>query len=138
MKQPRGFTLLEMLVATTIMAIAIVGLLSCIAGATGNASRLRDYDRAVELARLRMNELLADDLLPRDQVLTGTFDPRITGGIEAGWKARMTVAEAPPSLMSGQPVLQRIEVEVWWMSGPKRRTFSLDAHRVHLLRPEEL
>ena len=35
----RGFTLLEMLVASTIMAIAIVGLLSGIAGATRNAAR---------------------------------------------------------------------------------------------------
>ncbi len=39
-----------MIVATTIMAIAIVGLLAGISGATRNAARLRDYDRAVELA----------------------------------------------------------------------------------------
>ena len=49
-----------MMVATIIMAIAIVGLLSGISGATRNAARLRDYDRAVQLARLRMNDLLVD------------------------------------------------------------------------------
>ena len=45
-----------MVVATLIMAVAVVGLLSGISGATRNAARLRDYDRAVQLARLRMNE----------------------------------------------------------------------------------
>jgi general secretion pathway protein I len=134
----RGFTLLEMLVASTIMAIAIVGLLSGIAGATRNAARLRDYDRAVQLARLRMNELLADATLPPGQVLTGTFDPRQTGGLEVGWQARMTTIEMPPQKMSGQPSLQRIELEVWWMAGERRRSFTLDAHRTHILLPGDL
>jgi hypothetical protein len=120
------------------MAIAIVGLLSGIAGATRNAARLRDYDRAVQLARLRMNELLADATLPPGQVLTGTFDPRQTGGLEVGWQARMTTIEMPPQKMSGQPSLQRIELEVWWMAGEKRRSFTLDAHRTHILLPGDL
>ena len=47
----RGFTLLEMVVATAIMGIAVVGLLSVLAGATRNAARLRDYDRVAQLAR---------------------------------------------------------------------------------------
>ena len=56
----RGFTLLEMIVATMIMGIAVVGLMSGISSTTRNAARLRDYDRVVQLARLRMNDLLAD------------------------------------------------------------------------------
>ncbi len=55
-----GFTLLEMIVATLIMGIAVVGLLSGISGATRNAARLRDYDRVAQVARWRMNELLVD------------------------------------------------------------------------------
>ena len=81
----RGFTLLEMVVATLIMAVAIVGLLSGISGATRNAARLRDYDRAVQLARLRMNELMIDYAMPRDTLVSGTFDRALTGGIESGW-----------------------------------------------------
>ena len=61
-----------MIVATTIMAIAVVGLLSGIAASTRNAARLREYGRAVQLARLRMNELLVDPRgylcpLPREE-----------------------------------------------------------------------
>ena len=129
----RGFTLLEMLVASTIMAVAIVGLLSGIAGATRNAARLRDYDRAVQLARLHMNELLADATLPRNQVLSGTFDGRLTGGLEAGWEARLTTVEMPPSPATGQPCLQRIELQIWWMAGQQKRSFTLDSFRSHIL-----
>jgi hypothetical protein len=127
-----------MLVASTIMAIAIVGLLSGIGGATRNAARLRDYDRAAQLARLRMNEFLADDTMPRDQVLSGQFDTSLTGGMEIGWQARLTTVEMPPSPMTGQPCLQRIELQVWWMSGEQKRTFTLDSHRTHMLRPGDL
>jgi general secretion pathway protein I len=134
----RGFTLLEMLVASTIMAIAIVGLLSGIAGATRNAARLRDYDRAVQLARLRMNELLADVTIPRGQVLGGTFDSSLTGGLEINWQARLTTVEMPPMRMIGQPSLERIELEIQWLSGGQRRSFTLDAHRNRVLQQGDL
>lgn len=136
MKPARGFTLLELLVATTIMAIAVVGLLSGITGATRNAARLRDYDRAVQLARLRMNELLADGA--GGAGLSGTFDLNLTGGIEIGWQARITNAEMPPQARVGQPALERIELQVWWMSGGERRNFTLDAYRARILRASDL
>jgi general secretion pathway protein I len=134
----RGFTLLEMIVATTIMAIAVVGLLAGISGATNNAARLRDYDRVVQLARLRMNELLLEPRLPRDTVINGPFDPAMTGGLEAGWQARSSIFEMPPVPAPGQMALDRIELEVWWTAGTRRRTFSLDAYRQRVLKPEDI
>ncbi len=134
----RGFTLLEMIVATTIMAIAVVGLLSGISGATHNAARLRDYDRVVQMARLRMNELLFDPRLPRNFVVTGPFDPAMTGGLEAGWQARLSPFEMPPVMAPGQIALDRLELEVWWNSGSQRRTFRLESFRNHVLRPEDI
>ena len=49
-----------------IMAVAVVGLMSGLASATRNAARLQDYDRAVQLGRVRMNELLLDRGLPHN------------------------------------------------------------------------
>ncbi|HEV3331683.1 MAG TPA: type II secretion system protein [Bryobacteraceae bacterium] len=138
MRRRRGFTLLEMMVATVIMAVAVVGLLSGISGALRNAARLTDYDRAVQLARLRMNELLVDQRLPRDAVVNGDFDPSLSGGLEAGWRARLSNFEKPPSPGPGQITLDRVELEIWWMSGSQRRTFTLDAFRPHVLTPADL
>jgi len=134
----RGFTLLEMLVASTIMAIAIVGLLSTIGGATRNAARLRDYDRAAQLARFRMNELLADETLRPGGILNGAFDPKLSGGMEIEWRARLTTVEMPPSRMTGQPCLERIELEIFWMSGAQKKSFTIDAYRTHILTQGDL
>jgi len=137
-RSERGFTLLEMMVATVILAVAIVGLMSGISGALRNAARLTDYDRAVQLARLRMNELVVDERIPRDTVVAGEFDPEQSGLREAGWRARLANFEMPPSKAPGQISLDRIELEIWWMAGAQRRTFTLDAYRPHVLRPQDL
>jgi general secretion pathway protein I len=134
----RGFTLLEMMVATLIMGIAVAGLMSGIAGATRNAARLTAYDRAVQLARSRMNALLLDESLPRDVVVSGPFDPNQAGGLDAGWRARLTAFEIPDNPAPGDLALDRIELEVWWMSGQLRRTFTLDAYRERTLKATDL
>jgi general secretion pathway protein I len=129
----RGFTLLEMLVATTIMGIAVVGLLSNLSTSLNNAARLTGHDRAAVLAREKMDELLLDPRLPESVFVEGTFDPSQTGGAEAGWRARLTPFEVPPDAARGAPILERIELEVWWRTGLGQRTLSLDGYRRGLL-----
>jgi len=134
----RGFTLLEMIVATLIMAIAVVGLLNGISGAVRNASRVRDYDRVVQLARLRMNDLLLDPTLTANNSQADRFNPAITGGLDAGWQARSSVFEVPPNPAPGMAALDRIELQVWWMSGHDRRTFTLEAFRERVLTGDDM
>ena len=137
MKGKRGFTLLEMIVATTIMGIAVAGLMSGISSSTRNAARLRDYDRVVQLARLRMNSLLSDPPAPGHAMQQGLFDPAITGGLECGWRAQVSVAEKSPTPGAGDYVFERIQLEIWWMSGGQRRSFPLDGYRRRTLGPED-
>src|ERR1700721_522842 len=66
-----GFTLLEVMVATVIMGIAVAGLIAGLSQSVKNASRLTDYDRAVMLVHTKMNDLLLDVNLPLDGSLDG-------------------------------------------------------------------
>ena len=121
-----------MIVATTIMSIAVVGMLSGLAASTRNAARLRDYDRMAQLARLQMNDLLTDPRFRGALTLNGTWDPSITGGLQAGWLAKAdNFAQSPPAHkpMVGEMVLDRIALTVWWMSGDTRRTFTMETIR---------
>jgi general secretion pathway protein I len=133
----RGFTLLEVLVATLIMGVAVVGLLSSISTSLRNAARVVDHDRVSLLARAQMDALLLNSNLPAFAVVQGDFDPALAGGRESGWRARVTPFEMP-NRGAGAWILERIELEVWWMAGGQRRTFTLDAFRRKQLRPDDL
>jgi hypothetical protein len=120
-----------MIVATLIMAIAVVGLLGSISGAARNAARLRDYDRVVQLGRLRMNDILADTAAP----LSGTFDADLTGGMQAGWEAQITPFEAPPAPAPGAIALDHVRLQIWWIPSTERRTFTLEGLRRRVITP---
>jgi len=125
----RGFTLLEVMVAALVMGIAVAGVLSGLAGAARNASRLTDYDRATLVAKQKMDELLVDHESSRNQDLQGIFDPLVAGNSKMGWRARIAPFEALPGRGPGAWGVDRIELEVWWMQGEVRRSFSLEGFR---------
>ncbi len=134
----RGFTLLEVLVATLIMAIAVTGLTSAISTSLRGAARLTDHDRAALLARQKMDELLVADGLPRLAPFEGTWGPEVTGGVSMGWIARLSPFELPKGAAPDQPFLERVELTIWWMNGGQRRSFSLEGFRRSVLRKADM
>jgi prepilin-type N-terminal cleavage/methylation domain-containing protein len=133
--QQRGFTLLEALVATMIMGIAVAGILDALAASSRNVSRLTQQDRAVLLARSKMDELLVADSLPRKTYIEGLFSTAEAGATPAGWRARVIPMEAAPGVLDLNWVIDRVELEIWWMDGATRRSFSLEGFRRALLPP---
>jgi len=129
----RGFTLLEALVATMIMGIAVAGILDALAASSRNVARLTQADRAVLLARTKMDALLLDDGLPRKTDLAGSFSASESGAMTAGWRARVTPVESAPEATDLNWVVDRIELEIWWMDGATRHSFSLEGYRRALL-----
>ncbi len=136
-RRQAGYTLLEVLVATTIMAIAVVGLLSNLSTSLSNAARLTDYDRASLLAKRTMDELLVRPDIPKGTDIQGTYDPAAVG-VEAGWQARVTPFQRGPNAAPGHLGMDRVELEVWWMRSGQRRTFLLEAYRAAPLVNEDL
>ena len=129
----RGFTLLEVLVASLIMGIAVVGLLSALSASMRNAARLVEYDRVQMIARARMDSILAEQRILKFTALEGEVDPLLLGGARGGWRVRVTPFEVPPNPAPGTQVLDRVEVEIWWMAGEARRSFALEAFRRSIL-----
>jgi general secretion pathway protein I len=133
----RGFTLLEVMVATLVMAIAVAGLMGAISTSLRNAARLTDHDRAVLLGHQKMDELLIATGLEKGVPFQGTWGPEVTGGSDVGWIARLTPFEIPKGASIGQPFVERVELEIWWMSGAQRRSFRLEGyHRAVLTRAD--
>ena len=127
----KGFTLLEILVATTIMGIAVVGLLSSLSTSMHNASHVSDADRAAQVARNKMEELMSDANLPFQANLQGAFDAT------SGWTAQIAPYEAP-HMQPGALILQRIALVVWWKSGENMRQFPLESYRIaQVPRPQQ-
>jgi general secretion pathway protein I len=138
LKQNRGFTLLEVLVATAIMGVAVAGLLNTISGAAHNAARLTQYDRAVLLAHAKMDELLAEPKLQRNVPMAGEFDGVRTGGVPCSWRAEIQPFETVPGAGPGYWVVDRIELEIDWVDGAVKHSFSLEGFRRGVLQNGDL
>lgn len=128
-KTRRGFTLLEVLVATAILGVAIAALLGGMATSLRNQVRVTSYENAVLAARQRMEALLVEKRLPRFVPIEGTFAPDATGRTWGGWRARVTPFQTTAFVGPGAEVLDRIELEAWWGADGERRTFSLSGYR---------
>lgn len=136
-RHQHGFTLLEILVATAIMGIAVAGVMSGLAAASRNASRITEYDRAAMLAQIKMDELLVDDRAPRNRPLIGIYTKQESGGVDAGWQATISPFESRGGLGArpGEAVVDRVMLEIWWMDGVTRRTYTLEGYRNVLIGP---
>lgn len=129
-----GFTLLEVLVATVIMGIAVTALISGLSQSVKNAGRLRDYDRASMLARAKMNDLLLDNELPFEGTEEGTFPEDQSGGIPSGWKVSIRPFEEPPNAGPGTVILQEVALDVWWEPAfGGRRDLRLQSYRPQMI-----
>jgi len=54
--------------------------------------------------------------------------------VRTGWRARVTPFEATPGASGSRWDLDRIELEIWWIDGQVRHSFSLEGFRRNILR----
>jgi len=134
----RGFTLLEVLVATLIMAIAVTGLLSSLSTSLRNGARLTAYDSATMRARQKMDELLAATQLPKGARMEGGWDSYAAAEVPIRWRAVVSDFDRQPAAVAGAPYLQRIQLDILWTEGGQQRTFSLEGYRTGGAVPEPM
>ena len=113
-----GFSLLEMMVAISILALALGALYQAASGATRNVRTAERYAYGVELAR----SLLADNArVSRSGV-------QASGETAAGYSWRVgSVPRQRNRTDAAAARLHDIEVEVAWFDGSVRRKIRLDS-----------
>ena len=133
----KGFTLLEVLVATAILGTAVAALFGLLSGALGNLSRLQAPEQALLLGPSKLNELLAvgfetDDGViaetPLDEKIQGRWDDRFR------WESRSTRFRSSREPAPGETILVRVELDVFWESGPENEEKKLSFETYQLRR----
>lgn len=114
----RGFSLLEMLVAISILALALAALYQAAGGATRNVRIDEKYAYGVELAR---SLLAANSRVPA----SGLSDRGETAGGFA-WRVSTRPIDLGRTALASASLLD-IEVGVSWVDGGKRREVVLNS-----------
>src|SRR5260370_19589221 len=123
MSARRGFTLLEVLVATTVMGIAVVTLMAGLSTSARNASRLTYYDRVALLARAKMDALLVDPSITPATVMEQPLDPSLLGGARGGWRAQLPPFGTSPPPVPGAPGPPPLPLYTCWIFGVQPPSF---------------
>ena len=114
----RGLSLLEMVVAISILALSLSVMYQAVSGATRNARTDERHAYAVELAR---------SLLARHTVIARSGVNR-QGETAGGFAWAVASQSLPPrSALPDPGTLQQLEIVVSWRDGSKRREVMLNS-----------
>ncbi len=103
MKRDSGFTLLEVLMALTVMAVGVTLILSLISGSLSNIRKVRGNAHLIEHAQAVMELALLDDSIQAATSMRGDFEDGTR------WSVEVSEVEmpAPPSAV---PMSQQIQL----------------------------
>jgi type II secretion system protein I len=117
-----GFTLLEVLVATAILAIAVAVILQLFSANLRAISLSGDYVSAATEAESRMREILDDDKLSEKSFSEIT---------DEGYRIDVSVTEALKDRTENLQVkLLQIDLTIRWVKGPEEKSLTLSTLKI--------
>ena len=125
----RGFTLLEVLVASVLLASVFVAVMSVMSGSLRTLDRMGPHERALVYAREKMTEqLLRPQLAPE----------RSSGQWSDGYRWRVEIAplDAAAPAAGSAPSLFRVRVEIAWGEGQRAASYRLETTQLAQRAPE--
>lgn len=124
LRDRRGFTLLEVLVAVVLVALALVAFLGLHLRSLDATLRSQDLTTAVLLAQ---GQLAAMGDFPNTGEEQGTFDGPDLARFR--WATAVTEYTLDTKLGTAQPVtVRRLEATVFWVDGQQTRSYTLEAY----------
>ena len=120
-----GFTLIETLVAMTVLAVSLTVIFQLFSGGLRAAGLSEDYTRAIFHAREKMEEILLAEGLA-DGVVEGEINEMY------GWSARIEHNLPDPENEVGPPALDtfKITVNVAWKDGIREKHFEISTLKI--------
>lgn len=141
-----GFTLIEVLVAMTLLAVGLVTLMELFSGSLSLAHSSRVYTTVTFLASQKMGEAL---LFEEEPTTSGRFEApydnfnyniEISGGEESKWQLQIIddslaiIGEREQAASS--TALRKIRVTISWEEGHREREFSLETLQAMVIKHE--
>lgn len=120
----RGFSLLEVLVAFSILALALAALFTLFGTGVRSTAVARDYQQALVVAQARLAFLQGIDA---QQLLQENAQGVAAGGY--AWRSEVTPLEQEAPAVSGV-VLYQLAVQVSWQEGGRQRQLGLTTLRL--------
>jgi len=122
-----GVSLLEILIAISILGMTFTAIFSGMSAALRAASRLDQYRIVVDYATNKLNEVALDPNLAPGQEISGVS----ASGLR--WKARTAVVDTRPGFGPDRPLqLVRIVVEVSWQGSARPQSFVLQTLKLRI------
>ena len=104
----KGFTLLEVIVALTILATAILTLVTLFSGGLNQAAQAERYLKGISLAQQKFNQLDLDDF--ESEVLEGVFE----GQESYRWQLEIMPYESALNNEDAGIKIQKLSLSVFW------------------------
>src|SRR5207247_9559771 len=121
MKNQRGFTLMEVLVAASVLGIAATALFGLLSKSLSNLRKVEDLHRYELAAQDLMNRVLLLETIPAPATAEGAVD-----NLGGHWNVRVTPwAPATLEKKPDQSVLH-VDVEVSWLGRSSHRRILVD------------
>jgi general secretion pathway protein I len=125
-----GFSLLEVLMAITLLGISFVTIFSGLSAALRTTDRLDSFDRGDEFATRKLSELILDPSLAAGQVRSGVSPSGLR------WQVRTELVKKRPLSDPDKPAqLVRIILEVSWPTRRGRQSLNLETLKLCLPQP---
>jgi len=119
-----GFTLIEILVAMSILAISLVVILQLFSGGLKSSRLSEEYTRAIFHAKEKMEEVLIPKELSEGE-LQGEFEDSFR------WKSETVRIEDPEEDDKKLPfTMFKIKIDVMWDEGDKERRFEISTIKI--------
>ena len=130
-RKPRGFTLIEVVVAMAILGISLVLVIELFSGGLRLGRASEEYTKASYLARLKLEEISLSDQMEEGSE-EGEFDRTYR------WRVEVKKIDLLPSIFETDykpPVdFYQIQVRISWKSGNKEKETQLETFRT--VKPE--